>query len=63
MVELTRKEYIIIAKGRDIIKSQKISTQELINTLNRHDSRLKKKNYQKQNWKKLLKYGIFQKMI
>ena len=33
MVELTRKEYNIIAKNRSIIEPQKMSSQELINTL------------------------------
>ena len=49
MVELTRKEYNIIAKSiiesiTYIIESQKISTKELLNTLNRYDSRRKVKN-------------------
>ena len=39
MVELTRKEYNITAKDRGIIEPQKMSTQELIDTLNRSDSR------------------------
>ena len=38
MVELTRKEYNIIAKNRGIIEPQKMSTQELIDTLSRYDS-------------------------
>ena len=33
MVELTRKEYNIIAKNQGIIEPQKMSTQELLNTL------------------------------
>ena len=44
MVELTRKEYNIIAKTRGIIEPQKMSTQELLNTLSRYDSRHKVKN-------------------
>ena len=40
-MELTRKEYNIIAKNRDIIEPQKMSTQELIDTLSRYDSRRK----------------------
>ena len=49
MVELTRKEYNIIAKSiiesiTYFIESQKISTKELLNTLNRYDSRRKVKN-------------------
>ena len=38
MVELTRKEYNIIAKNRGIIESQKMSTLELLNILDRYDS-------------------------
>ena len=41
MVELTRKEYNIIAKNRGITEPQKISTKELIDTLSRYDSRRK----------------------
>ena len=51
MVELTRKEYNIIAKSRGIIEPQNITTQELINTVTRYESRCKVKN----NRKKLLK--------
>ena len=40
-MELTRKEYNIIAKNRDIIEPQNMSTQELIDTLSRYDSRRK----------------------
>ena len=39
MVELTRKEYNIIVKNRGIIEPQNMSTQELLNTLSRYDSR------------------------
>ena len=35
MVELTRNEYDIISKNRGIIEPQKMTTQDLINTLNR----------------------------
>ena len=38
MVELTRKEYNIILKNRGIIESQKMSTLELLNILDRYDS-------------------------
>ena len=38
MAELTRKEYNIIAKNRGIIESQKMSTLELLNILDRYDS-------------------------
>ena len=37
MVEFTEKEYDIIAKNRGIIEPQKMTTQELIDTLNRYD--------------------------
>ena len=66
MVELTRKEYNIIAKNRGIIEPQKMSTKELIDTLSRYDSRRKVKNIRnkvlKIELKKMLKYRIFQKM-
>ena len=51
MVELTRKKYNIIAKTRVIIEPQNISTQELLSTLSRHESRRKVKR----NRRKLLK--------
>ena len=54
MVELNRKEYNIIAKNRDIIEPQKISTQELLNTLSRYDSRRKVKS----NRRKLLEIKL-----
>ena len=44
MVELTKKEYTIIAKNWGIIKPKKMSTQELLNTLSRYDSRRKVKS-------------------
>ena len=44
MVELTRKEYNIIVKKRSIIEPKKMSTQELLNTLSRYDSRRKVKS-------------------
>ena len=44
MVELTRKKYTIIAKNWGIIEPQKMSTQELLNTLSRYDSRRKVKS-------------------
>ena len=62
MVELTRKEYNIIAKNRGIIEPQNMTTQELINTLTRHDSRHKVKKIRKKRLKlgleKSLKYRI-----
>ena len=44
MVEITRKEYNIIAKKRGIIEPKKMSTQELLNALSRYDSRRKVKS-------------------
>ena len=54
MVELTRKEYNIIAKNQGIIEPQKMSTQELLNTLNRYDS----KRIVKSNCRKLLEIKL-----
>ena len=54
IVELTRKQFNIIAKNRGIIEPQNMATQELINTLDRYDSRRKVKN----NRKKLLKLEL-----
>ena len=54
MVELTRKEYNIIAKNRGIIEPENMSTQELLNTLSRYDSRRKIKS---NRWK-LSKIGL-----
>ena len=65
-IELRRKEYHLIAKNRGIQEPQKMSTEELLNTLSRYDSRRKAKNNCKKLSKigleKLLKYRIFQKM-
>ena len=44
MVEFTRKEYNIIAKNRGIEEPQNISTQKLLNTISRYDSRHKVKS-------------------
>ena len=41
MVEITRKEYNIITKNRGIKDPQNLSTEELLNTLGRYDSRCK----------------------
>ena len=61
MVELTRKEYNIIAKNRGIIEPQKMSTQELLNTLSRYDSRCKvKSNRRKLSETKLEKIAKIQ---
>ena len=51
MVELTRKEYNIVAKNRGIIKPQNMTTQEFINTLTRYGSRHKVKKIHKKNIK------------
>ena len=53
-IELTRKEYNLIAQNRDIQEPQNMSTKELLNTLSRYDSRRKVKN----NRKKLLKIKL-----
>ena len=44
MVEFTRKEYDIIARNRGIQNPQDISTEELLNTLNRYDAKRKVKS-------------------
>ena len=38
-IELTRKEYNLIAKNRGIQELQNMSTEELLNTLSRYDSK------------------------
>ena len=53
MVELTRKEYNIIAKNRSIIEPQNMYTKKLINTLSRYHSRRKVRNIRR----KLSKIG------
>ena len=66
IIELTRKEYNLIAKNRGIKEPQNMSTEELLNILSRYDSKRKvkinRRKLLKQNEKKLLKYKIFQKM-
>ena len=66
IIILTRKEYGLIAKNRGIKESQKMSTEELLNTLYRYDiKREVKSNHRKLNkinLKKLLKNKIFQEM-
>ena len=47
MVEFTRKEYDTIAKNTGIIEPQKMTTQELLNTLSRYDSKRKLKSIHK----------------
>ena len=54
MVELTRKEYNIIARNRGIREPPKMTTRELLNTLSRYDSRHKVKS----NRRKLLGIGL-----
>ena len=54
MVELTRKEHNIIAKNWGIMEPQNMSTQELLNTLIRYDSRRKVNS----NYRKLLKIKL-----
>ena len=54
MVELTREEYNLIAKGRGIIKPQNMPT-KLINTLNRYDSRHKREKIIKTRTRKIAK--------
>ena len=53
-IELTREEYNLITKNRGIIQPQKMSTQELLNTLSRYDSRRKVKS----NRRKLLEVKL-----
>ena len=43
-IELTRKEYNLIAKSRGIQEPQNMSTEKLLNTFSRYDSRCKVKN-------------------
>ena len=47
MVELTWKENNIIAKNKGIIEPQNMSTQELLNTLNRYIVDVIVEDYQK----------------
>ena len=49
-----RKEYDIIAKNRGIKEPQKMSTEELLDTLSRYDSKCKVKS----NRRKLLKIKL-----
>ena len=53
-IELTRKEYNLIAKNRGIQEPQNMSTEELLNTLSRYDSKRKVKS----NRRKLLKIKL-----
>ena len=58
-MDFTRKEYNITVKDRGIIEPQKMSTQELLNTLSRYNSRHKVKN----NCKKLIKIAKIQNIL
>ena len=53
-ITLTRKEYDLIAKNRGIIEPQNMSTEELLNTLSRYDSRCEVKSTRR----KLLKMKL-----
>ena len=54
IIELTRKGYNLIAKNRGIQEPQNMSTEELLNTLSRYDSKRKVKS----NRRKLLKIKL-----
>ena len=54
IIEFTRKEYDLIAKNRGIKEPQTMSTEELLDTLSRYDSRRKVKS----NRRKLLKIKL-----
>ena len=62
-IELTRKEYNLIAKNRGIQELQNMSTEELLNTLSRYDSKRKVKSNRRKllkiKLKKMLEYKIF----
>ena len=53
-IELTRKEYNLIAKNRGAQEPQNMSTEKLLNTLSRYDSKRKVKS----NQRKLLKIKL-----
>ena len=58
-IMLTRKEYNLIAKSRGIKEPQKMSTEELLDTLSRYDSKRKaesnRRKLNKINFKKIAK--------
>ena len=54
IITLTRKEYDLIAKNRGIEETQKMSTEELSNTLDRYDF----KHEVKSNRRKLNKINL-----
>ena len=51
---LTRKEYDLIAKNRGIKEPQNMSTEQLLNTLSRYDSRRKLKSNRRKLFKMIL---------
>ena len=55
IIEFTRKEYDLIAKNRGIKEPQNMSTEELLNTLSRYDSKRKVKNNRRKLFKMKLK--------
>ena len=62
-IVITRKEDDIIAKSRGIQKPQDMSSEELLNTLSRYDSKGKVKSIRRKlrrlGLEKLLKYKIY----
>ena len=59
-IELSRKEYNLIAENRGIQKPQKMSTKDLLNTLSRYDSRRKVENNRRQLLKTKLEIAKIQ---
>ena len=49
-IVFTRKEYDIIAKNRGIKEPQKMSTEELLDTYSRYDSKRKVKCNRRKNY-------------
>ena len=54
IIMLTRKEYNLTAKSRGIKELQNVSTEELLNTLSRYDSRHKLKSNRRKLFKMIL---------
>ena len=52
-IEFTRKEYNLIAKNRGIKEPQNMSTEELLDTLSRYDSKHKVKSNRRKSLKLL----------
>ena len=50
-IVFTRKEYNLIAKNRGIKEPQKMSTEELLDTLSRHNSKRKVKSNRRKSLK------------